>query len=99
MNESTDLQEKWDLGGLEAQRLSSNCHCLKWGKFCKVKPKKSKLLSINRERTSKKVVNEDLASVSRQVRASTKLQDGQQEHVQKRKPLQPTISVPEQQMN
>lgn len=41
-----------------------------------VKPKKSKLLSINRNETIEKIVSEDLASVSWQCRAWRQQQDG-----------------------
>lgn len=58
MNESTDLQEKQDLGGLEVQSYGTNATNYSNVDFEKeVKLKNIKVLSINRNRKSKKVVN------------------------------------------
>lgn len=58
MNESTDLQEKQDLGSLEVQSYGTNATNYSNVDFEKeVKLKNIKVLSINRNRKSKKVVN------------------------------------------
>lgn len=53
MNESTDLQEKQDLGGLEVQRLWSNCHNLQEGRFCKGSETKEKQAQTEKEQAKR----------------------------------------------
>lgn len=70
MNASSDVQEKQDLGDLEVQSYGANATTYSKVDFEKeVLPKNIRVLRRNRNRKSKKVVNEALASASWQCRA------------------------------
>lgn len=70
MNASSDVQEKQDLGDLEVQSYGANATTYSKVDFEKeVLPKNIRVLRRNRNRKSKKVANEALASASWQCRA------------------------------